>query len=74
MTSVTHTTMLTLKKVNSAIAHTGLRVEHEINNNGCMALVDIQRDSVVESVYVKRLNHLSLEGWVDAAESAQSQN
>lgn len=61
--------MLTKKRINEAIAHTGLEVVG--NGDGYFYFISlangIQRG---HCVYVCRLNHLALDKWVSAAEAA----
>lgn len=61
--------MLTKKKINAAIAHTGLEV---VGNTGAgyFYFLDSNKDQAGESVYVNALNHLPLELWVHQAEYA----
>jgi hypothetical protein len=64
--------MFTLKKVNAAIAH--LHVEL-IRGNGYFYLLDFSGNPVDDSsIYVYRLNHLSLQRWVETVESVLSRN
>lgn len=63
--------MLTLKKVNAAIAH--LKVEL-IRGEGYFYLVNADGPLDFGSIYVYRLNHMTLEKWVEAIESVVSNN
>jgi hypothetical protein len=62
-------TRLTIKKVNAAIAHTGLQLT---SGQGYFYWLDLKGVVAQDapSVWVARLNHFSLARWIAEAESA----
>ena len=60
--------MLSLKKVNKALAAEGLKMEL-VKGAGYFYFLGEDVDLAREGVYVYRLNELSLETWIEEAKS-----
>ena len=65
--------MLTQKKINEAIEHTGLKLVG-FTGAGYFYFLDLNGDQAGDSVYVNSLNHMSLEEWVEVASDRQSKH
>jgi hypothetical protein len=63
---------LTKKAIDKAIAHTGLELTYT-PGDGYFYFLNENGDQIGESVYVCRMNHLTLEQWVEAAESRKAE-
>ena len=63
---------MTKRKINSAIKHTGLRVEGE-RGAGCFHFVDAQSGYNIDdsTVWVAYLNQLTLDQWIERAEGVE---
>ena len=62
---------MTVKKINSAIRHTGLEI---VRGQGYQYFLDTTGNQIGEAVMVCYLNQLSLRGWVLEAEEARKES
>jgi hypothetical protein len=58
--------MLTLKKVNALVKHLDVEL---VKGEGYFYLLDADGRQIGESICVYRLNHMSLEKWLDCIEA-----
>ena len=65
---------LTKKAIDKAIAHTNLSLTYTPGDGVFYFLDRTTGDSVGETVYVARMNHLSIEQWIEEAEYALKQS
>lgn len=66
---------LTYSRLNKELAKYGVQVKGDSSTFdygcGCIPLYDIESDDHLTTVYVNRINHLTLEGWIDVAKGAK---